>query len=377
MIVYLAVLLVVPLLAEVYKASARKSPYAELSEGEAGRKGYIILVSTLLALQSGLRHWAVGADTYAYYEYHFEPSKYRSWSSIFSDLSAYYWEGVGKDPGYSVFSKLTQCVFPHYQLFLICIAVLFFSALAYFIYSNTKTISNAAVAYVLYCALFFSFFSITGHRQTIATAAALYAYKYIKARKLLRFLVLILVASTIHKSVLIFIPFYFAAPVRGTKWIYLALVVLFPVLMVYRNSIISFLGYFGGYSTYGEQEGAGTYTFSLMLLVFSAVAVWRMPAVLRDDPKARFAYNALAIAVSLTPLTWVNQSAMRVVQYFSLFLLLLAPKVVDSFRSDSAHTRQMAYWCCLGALIALSIRAHWGFEYAFFWQHMELPDNYY
>src|SRR5690606_22288512 len=127
----------------------------------------------LLILQSGLRHVAVGADTYQY-SLIFERVKSLSWAEIFSSVTAYYDFGEGKDPGYLVFQKIFQYISDDYQVYLIFVAILFFSALGYFIYKNTRRVSDALFAFVLYSTLFYAMFSITGIRQTLATAAALW-----------------------------------------------------------------------------------------------------------------------------------------------------------------------------------------------------------
>ena len=81
--------------------------------------------------------------------------------------------GIGKDPGYLAFQKIVQIFTSEYQVFLFVIAIIFFSALGNFIYKNTTRLNDAIIAFFIYSVLFYSFFSITGHRQTIATAATL------------------------------------------------------------------------------------------------------------------------------------------------------------------------------------------------------------
>ena len=62
------------------------------------------------------------------------------------------------------------------------------------------------------CALFYAFYSVTGHRQTLATALIVFVgYKYIKEKKLLKFLVIAFIVFMLHKSSLVFIPYYFIA----------------------------------------------------------------------------------------------------------------------------------------------------------------------
>lgn len=133
------------------------------------RKNYIIFICIILILQSALRHVAVGADTYAYY-LKFEEIKLTSWQEIWENFRSVYVLGEGKDAGYPLIQKVFQFFSGEYRIFLFFVAVIFFSSLGYFIYTQTKYISDVFVAIAIYEVLFYSFFSITGLRQTLATA---------------------------------------------------------------------------------------------------------------------------------------------------------------------------------------------------------------
>jgi hypothetical protein len=339
------------------------------------RKRYIVLICAILVLQSGLRNVAVGADTYAYYQ-QFEDVKIVSWSQILDTSIGYYSYGIGKDPGYIMFQKIAQLLFPNYQLFLFLIAGLFFIALGSFIYKNTTSIRDAIIAFVLYSSLFYSFFSITGHRQTIATACTLFSYEFIKKRKLLPFLLLIIIGSAIHRSCLVFIPLYFIAFLHFTKFLYALALVSFPFVMVFRYQINELLSGKSGYGHYGIFEGAGTFTFTAMLLLVAVIGLLRMKAVMRFKNENWPPYNGFALAIILTPLTWVNPIGMRIVQYFSLFLLLLIPAIIKSLEQKSIKIMKLVYVTAVVLLIVLFVKSSWDQEYSFFWQEMDLPENY-
>lgn len=344
----------------------------------SGRKQYIILVSLLLILQSGLRNWAVGADTYAYYVA-FERVKLMSWTQIFDTFKQYYQVGEGKDPGYLIFQKIIQVVVNDYQIYLILIAVMFFTALGYFIYKNTKYITDVMFAFVLYSALFYSFFSITGIRQTIATVATLWGFELIKKKKLIPFILIILLASTIHKSVLVFLPFYFLANFQKTKLIYTVAVLIFPLVMIFRRPVAYFLAISSGSENYlqfalSDME-AGTPTFTVLMVLVILFGWIFMKDLLKLKPSLSRIYNAMALAFVFTPLTWVDPSLMRVVQYFSIFMLLFIPQVIDTATLSNQKVRTAIYVGIYIILIFLVIRA--GGEYKFFWQQMQLGENYF
>ena len=66
----------------------------------------------------------------------------------------------------------------------------------------------ACISWVVYSTLFYSFFAITGHRQTIATGIVVWGgLECIRKRKLIPFLLLTFVAYTIHASAICVLPF--------------------------------------------------------------------------------------------------------------------------------------------------------------------------
>ena len=151
-------------------------------KSDSNTKLYCSIVAIQWILISGLRHASVGADTQNYAT-RFEQAKTTSWSKLFENFFGYIFKGEDvNDPGYFIFQKFFQIFCKDYQVYLVFIALIFTSFMAIWIYKNSK---DPCFSFVLYSALFYSFYALTGHRQTIATALLVFlGYKYIKERKL-------------------------------------------------------------------------------------------------------------------------------------------------------------------------------------------------
>ena len=64
----------------------------------------------------------------------------------------------------------------------IIVAAIVFASLGYFIYKNSD---DPAFSYVLFSALFYSFYAITGTRQALATALVVFVgFEFIKRKGL-------------------------------------------------------------------------------------------------------------------------------------------------------------------------------------------------
>ena len=142
---------------------------------------------------SGFRSYSVGADTYAY-KIQFATIEKKSWTYII-DIFLKYINGVEgiKDPGYMFIEKLYQSIFGFgYTGFLVFIACVFTIPLAIWVYRYSD---NVCLSFMIYSALFYSFFAITGHRQTIASALVIFGgYECMKKNKIVPLLLLHIVA---------------------------------------------------------------------------------------------------------------------------------------------------------------------------------------
>ena len=289
-------------------------------------------------LLSGLRAYSVGADTEGYYR-SFQNANSVPWQTLWDRFFAKYFTMADipyKDVGYSIIEKLFRNITDNYTVWLIFIAVVFTVPMAIYIYKYSK---NACVSWILYSTLFYSFFAITGHRQTIATAIVVWGgFELIRRRKLIPFLLLVAVGYTIHASVCCMIPFYWLSQIKVTQkrlWGYLAVIAASFAL---RNQLLAFLQAIVGYEGYKQYIGAtaGAFMFLLMAMVIYVAGFWRRIS-LSDNPVLNMSINALMIAAFFAPLLLINPSMMRVVQYYSIFMLFIIPDLSLVFDKKSQN----------------------------------------
>lgn len=314
-------------------------------------------------LLSGLRSYSVGADTYAYKIFHFDVTMATSWDRFFHIFSEYLHGSAGiKDPGYAFFEKICQIfIGGNYTLFLLIIAGVFTIPMGRWIYRYSE---NVCLSFMIYSALFYSFFAITGHRQTIASALVIFAgYECMKKNKIIPLLLVHLVAFFIHKSSICFIILYFARFIKINKLYWTVSTALIALSFVFHSQFMTMLGKLMGYESYTEQfEGAGAYTFTFFLLTMYAgmmVLYSRIPQKVDVD----YSVVAVTLAAIFTPLTLVDPSAMRVVQYFSIFMLILVPELILAF--DKGTQALVTYGCYAVLIGSLLVKCP---DYSFvFW----------
>jgi transmembrane protein EpsG len=331
------------------------------------RKIYLFIVSIILILESGLRGKSVGDDT-ANYSDIFDDVKYTSWKEIIGNLNFFSERNYeNRDPGYDVFQKVFQIFSDDYRIYLFFIAIIFFSSLYHFLLRNNFTQLELILAASMYSALFYYFFSITGIRQAITTTVALYCIKFIKEKQFLQFTIPIVLISLVHVSVLIFLPFYFVSSLKKIRFHFLIALILFVVIFIFKQSIFLILLSGSVYENYlNDLDGAGTFVFtSLMFLVVlsSYFFINKMEIKYLDY---RMYYNAMLIALVLLPLTFVNSNAMRVVQYYSIFLLVFTPKIIEVAFFKKVFLKKFVYFFCIAILLFFVSKST--AVYKFYWE---------
>lgn len=327
---------------------------------ERKKKTFIGFATLQWILISGLRHVSVGDDTFSY-KLLFNKAINLSWKSVIPKMFVkVYVEEEGKDPGYIVFEKVIQLFTKNYQWFLVIVAVLFFVCLAFWIFKNSKL---PCFSFILFSVLLYKFFAITGIRQTIATAiVVLIGTEFIKKRKFFPFLFVCLIAFTIHKSSIVFLPFYFISQKKITLKYSCAVLACFPILYIFRNQYVELLRYVSGYE-YDALENSGAYGFTILYLAVTVASLFLIKYVKQNTPYYKIYYNALFMGLIFLPAVFVNPALMRVVQYFSIFLMLLIPEMICAIEKKY---RPIVYTVVVGVLMLIT--NVYNQEYLFFWQ---------
>lgn len=326
-----------------------------------GKLLFVSIATCQWIILSGLRHFSVGADTMQY-KWMFDQTKVISWDRLTANFTdVLFANGEGRDPGYYLLQKTIQLATENYQWYLLIVAFLFLIPFGAWIYRNS---SEPLLSFLIFSTLFYAFFAITGLRQTIATAiAVLIGYHFIQKRRLWPFIAVVLLAATIHKSALVFLPFYFLAAKELTSRYLLFMGALIPFLFLFRVQLFEFFRMISGYDEYDYYSGAGTLNFSLILVLITVVSLWRRDKMIEANPNVIHYLNALLLALCFLPLTFINPSMMRIVQYFSVFIMLLIPELLRSFERSE---RLLVYYVAITMLLLLFVRNEP--LYMFFWQ---------
>ena len=294
---------------------------------------FVIVVCVQWILISGLRADTVGADTSNYIRL-FETHNAMSWKDIFLSIKDYY-TGVGAivsdyEPGYILLEKFIGIFSQSPIVYQFVIATIFMAALGRYIY---KYSDEPCLSFIIYDALFYNMFSLTGYRQVVSAAIGiLLGYEMVRKRKVGTFLVLIVISSLFHKSTLIFLLFYFFANKKITKKYVLLMAGITSVMLVARRQLFDYVKILVGYEEYSGNYGFAQLTFTILLLALTIFSLYLKPQILRYKEEAIHYYNGLILMWMMMPFAMVSPTSMRLVYDFGFVLLLLIPTILKSFK---------------------------------------------
>lgn len=347
------------------------------------KKRFCILVSLQWILISGLRGLSIGPDTVSYFN-NFERIKTYSWSYVLDFArTQLIMSSDAKAPGYTLLVKVFQIFCKDYQGFLIFVATVFFAGMGCSIYKHSK---NPAISFILFSCLFYSFFAITGIRQTIVTSVVVFGgIELIKRKKLILFIVCVLLMSTIHASAICFLPFYWIARIPINKKSLSIYWILMLSAFVFRNRFMLLLQLLTGYDQYVQTEDAhiGTFVYLLILIAIIITAFYK-GIVLENEKKCQnsqyivetirknnltikqISTNGLFLACIFSSLLLINQNTMRVVQYYSMFLIYILPEIPNIF----VKRRDVWIFNTTVFIVLVWLLVRGNPQYFFFWQNV-------
>ena len=267
----------------------------------------------------GLRDSSVGIDTNSYLNY-FSRLQFQDWKGVF--------DTTADEFGFALLTKFIGSIAKSPQFYLMVLAVVSVGPLAYFYRKESKD-ALLCFSFFLISLLFEAFFSAL--REGVALGLVVPAYYFTKKKKIVPFILIVLLASTFHLSALILVALYPIYHAKITlKWLWVVAPLMF---IIYRYNAIIFnalLVNMGGkyankYLIYG-YNASGQYG---LLILFVLISVYCF--VMMDEEKADAddigLRNLLLLATALQLFAPLHVLASRINYYFIVFIPVALTRV--------------------------------------------------
>lgn len=336
-------------------------------ENKKRTRNYCIFAFILIASTLAFRHPSMGIDlhygTRSGYLGMFEIIGKSSWDKVLHSQFKNY------ERGYVIFCKVLNYLSRDPQILLIFSSIISIFSVFFIIY---KFSDNYLLSYIIYLGLPVFLLNYSGIRQVLAIAITTFSYIFIRNKKLIPFVLTVLLAATFHNSAIVFLiayPIYYLKIMTNSRLLTIATL---PVVYLLRRPLFAVLSKLLKDNAIPDNNSALT-----LFLVFSAVYVFTLIYSDKNNIHNEGLMNLFWLTCVCQAFGDVYSIAIRVGYYFMIYLLLLIPKTVKNINSeidDNQTTGTVAYiviFLCFAIFGLYSIRnGTWSmsYPYHFFWQ---------
>ena len=233
--------------------------------------------------------------------------------------------------GYVLLCRLLEMTFESDRVLLLAMGVLILLPFGRF---YDRESSQPMVALMAFVALGMYMHAIIFWRQLAAMAILTFAIPYIRQRKLLPFLLILLVAMSFHKTAVVFLWIYLIYNIPIGKWLLIGCAGLAAVLGFFGNAIID-LGIALLYPKYAlfPRLSIGGYTLLALLWVVTLLSYWVFRQRM-DDPRVRIPFLMILTAATIQPVCFAFYNWLRIVLYFRVALAAITAELfVELFQN--------------------------------------------
>lgn len=327
-----------------------------------GSLAAIILPSAL----AGLRDFSIGTDINEYGNAWFRFSIQYHYDLLFFLKFA-----VGSDIGalYALLNYIISSITDNVHWFYFALSLLT-NVIVVKALDDNEDIIDPSFGYLSYLFLFYNL-SLNAMRQSVAIALILYGYKYIKEKKNIRYLIVVLVATMFHSSAVAAVTLLVIGLLSNgkqklvTKSLMLALcfgfVLFFPqIIKIFVNTGIISTRYFA--YAINTKRGGG---FERIILLCMPFIIMTSYGIRGYSGLKKEVFNELSMFLGfstiLSLMAFRLTYAVRVAYYFDIMLAILSPFLMENsklqFKVQKKHFNSiliisylLIYWIVVYAI---------------------------
>ena len=319
------------------------------------KMGMVVAAILPMFLLFVLRYKYIGADTIGYVRFfQNEVREYSFWELLDEEL-------MRTEVGYRLYVKLISYFTSNYTVYFLINGLIIFGVLLRFSLKYTK---NPFVFFFLFITLGTYAFFETGLRQSLAMTICLLAVDFVKDKKPIRFILLVLLAYFFHKSAVVFWIIYPLCAIKKYDWAIFVYAILAAVFVVGFTVFQNFFNQLLGYEYDVEETGNGG-IFMLFVFVLCAFSF-----LMTYDKKDKEKIENVIVHLSLmTVIFWLLRLISRTAERISFYYMFgLYAYFSNAIKYNRDKLSSLLKWFLILACLALFVYRNAGINYQFFWQ---------
>ena len=326
--------------------------YFKFPNSRSIKIGYLLICSACLIFIGGWRY-GIGFDYYQYL-------------TIFEDICSKSWSELGSaygEMGFKIFAKLLSLFTQDGQMLYVATNVMMVGIVMVLIYRYS---SIPFISVFLFVVLKFFYTGMNLVRYAMAIIICLAAYTFLRRSTMdytkenrtpkailrdllthfLPYAIIILIATSFHKSALIMLPVYFIVKLplnKITGSIYgalgvVALLLLSPVVQFFSEQL--FNSFYSGDNLYTRPGGVG-YVF-IPAIILTLVCLFQKKLLKRDPSHIVLINMSLYSAIVFFLAAFGAFIMTRVASFFYIFSIFLVPELLTCLRPAQQDLDRMA-----------------------------------
>ncbi|MHB0809373.1 MAG: EpsG family protein [Facklamia hominis] len=305
---------------------------------------FIMFSSTHLFFVQGFRSIYVGGDLLGYKVY------YNSTDSIREIFHGQF------EVGYNLISYICNSLGINFQFFICIISLFTFVVLSIYLFKNSK---NVYMSYGLYLYFGIYDFGFSGLRQMIAMTIILISFEYLLNKKLIKFIICTLIATSFHTTAISFLLIYPLVNIQTVSKLYTKVYVITLPFLIYFGSIIVYgaLNWFQPFLlrnfNFNYLDGFGMDEIFIIIIYIAGVIMIFIDKNNKENELFYALYIISTITLAIQLLSPFSYYFTRFNLYFYQFLIIYFPLLYEYYLSKLFKHRKISY--LLIKIISLSI----------------------
>ena len=322
---------------------------------------YLIVCGIIIALMIGLRHPLNGSvDTYRYFQ-NWILMRGVNYDNLVSALNT-----IDLEKGYLILVWLLTRIFYHPQWLLVLTGIFFSITICCFV---KYSCNSSPLALMAFNALGSFAFMVQGLRQSIAMCLCLWALECLKRNSWLKFIILILLASTFHASALVYFVVFILSKLKiDLKSIVvfslavITAIIMLPWLFELVNSWIN--------DDYALGNGAESGGVVAILIYFVIIVFGLLFGNKNEKYFPLYIYMTMVAMVCMIMRNSVSTIAERIAQYFAFGQMAVLAHSIKRFSDTTTKIFMgMIIAFLLFGVAIYKVSYSVLIPYEFFWQN--------
>ena len=263
---------------------------------------------------------------------------------------------VPTEPGFNVLCIFLYLISGRTENYFLMFGVFAFFTVLLFLWGMYKQSDWFFMTFLMFMTLGYYFYSFSMVRYYFALAMAFAAIPYVLRKEWMKFVLMILIAATFHKSVLLVLPFYFLAQLNFKKWQVFTGLALCSVFVIFKDFWLDlFLKLYPTYEETEYLEGGATSFVAIgrcvAVLIFALILYKKQ---IKDDRTMKFYFYCNLGALVLYVFCGYFPSVSRAAFYLSITHILFIPALIRGMENDKAR-KLLTVLCIVGCVCYFAV----------------------